>query len=79
MKYSNWGAENPDSFKFCGQCSAKQEVKNKCHKCDTTLINDAIFCHKCGTRVCVEPIDIDNVSRIDTCHKELEFVVGTCF
>ena len=77
MKCSKCGFENPDSFKFCGQCGAKLEV-NKCHNCGTSLPSYGTFCPECGTRVYDEPIHTDVASGIDTYPKELEYVVGSC-
>ena len=70
--------QNPDSNKFCGQCGSKLEVNNKCPKCGTTFPSEGIFCPECGTRVRVEQIEKDRTSGMDTCHNELEFVIGSC-
>ena len=78
MKCSKCGFENPNGFKFCGQCGAKLEVNNKCPKCGTTFPYEGIFCPECGTRVRVESIEKDRSSRMDMCPKVLEFVVGSC-
>ena len=78
MKCSKCGMQNPDSNKFCGQCGTKLEVNNKCPKCGTTFPYEGIFCPECGTRVRVVSIEKGRTSGIDTCLKELDFVVGSC-
>lgn len=78
MKCSKCGFENPNGFKFCGQCGSKLEVYNKCPNCGTTFPSEGIFCPECGTRVRVESIEKDRTSRMDMCPKVLEFVVGSC-
>ena len=78
MKCENCGFENPDSFKFCGQCGSKMPVYNECPKCHTTFPSYGRFCPNCGTQVRVEQNDTDSMLGRGIGPEELEFIVGSC-
>lgn len=50
MKCPRCGAENPENFKFCGQCGSRLEQTRRC-SCGAELPVEALFCPECGKRL----------------------------
>lgn len=42
------GSENPDNFKFCGQCGEPLKEVHLCPNCGKEVPNEAAFCPNCG-------------------------------
>ena len=55
MKCSKCGADNPDNFKFCGQCGEPLNKTRLCPNCGSEVPTEATFCPNCGFAIEMEP------------------------
>ena len=51
MKCSKCGTENPDNFKFCGQCGESLNSTRHCPQCSTEVPPEAAYCPECGYKL----------------------------
>lgn len=49
------GHENPDGFKFCGECGAALQAERVCASCGTANAASLKFCGECGTALAAAP------------------------